>query len=194
MVRQAAFKGLREDKPAEEVRGRGPGRRGRNRRSRRRKPRPSTRKPADAKAGPAVGVMGVTISHPDKPLWPDAGDDGQPVTKLDLARYYEAVGPWMMPHLKGRPCSIIRAPDGIAGETFFQRHAMPGRPTCSSSSRSPATASPIWRSTASRAWPRSRRSAALELHPWNCEPFHPDLPGRLVFDLDPAPDVPLRPP
>jgi bifunctional non-homologous end joining protein LigD len=84
----------------------------------------SSSKSESAESGEA-SVMGVTITKPGKILWPDAGDK-KPVTKLELARYYEAVGTWMIAHLKGRPCSIVRAPDGIQGQHFFQRHAMPG--------------------------------------------------------------------
>src|SRR5262249_5038060 len=70
--------------------------------------------PAWSNAG-ADRVLGVAISKPDKALWPAHGKS-DPVSKLDLARYLEAVGPWMIKHLKGRPCSIIRAPDGIDHE------------------------------------------------------------------------------
>jgi bifunctional non-homologous end joining protein LigD len=121
-VRQAAFKGLREDKPADEVEAGTPASPVENN-----APDPETDKPAPKRLrkGAKVGVMGVMISSPGKPLWPDAGDN-EPVTKLDLAHYHEAVGPWLIDHIRGRPCSIMRTPDGIGGEQFFQRHAMPG--------------------------------------------------------------------
>ena len=113
-VRQAAFKGLREDKPAAEVRAEHP-RSGAE-------PTQIVKARIDRVKGGSDVVMGVVISKPDKPLWPEP--DGY--TKLDLAHYLEKVGPWMIEHLQGRPCSIIRAPNGINGERFFQRHEMKG--------------------------------------------------------------------
>lgn len=185
LVRQGSFKGLREDKPAAEVEAE--------------KPASPTKtdipEPVRAKVsktqrrrGAKAEVMGVLISSPDKPLWPDAGDD-QPVTKEDLARYHEAVGAWLIDHIKGRPCSIIRTPDGIGGEQFFQRHAMPGTSNLIELVKVFGDKKPYLQIDRVEGLAAIAQIGGVELHPWNCEPGLPEVPGRLVFDLDPGPDV-----
>jgi len=205
MIRQASFKGLRRDKPASEVVAELPSpvqssidvpdetlaakvKQSRSRRlvTPQALSNPDVRSSATPK-GVAV-VMGVTLSKPDKILWPDAGDE-KPVTKLDLANYYAAVGDWLMPHLKGRPCSLVRAPDGIAGEQFFQRHAMAGISNLFSLVKVKGDKAPYVQIDRVEALAAVAQIGALEIHPWNCAPDDPEAAGRLVFDLDPAPEV-----
>ncbi len=178
-VRQAAYKGLREDKTAAEVTA---------------EPQPPASVPAAAKSPAArstaarsakdkVVVAGVTITNPDKVLWPASGD--QPaVTKADLARYYERAAERLLPHVADRPVSIIRAPEGIEGERFFQRHAMPGHSPrlklIDVRERKPYVGVADVGGLVAIG-----QSGGLELHPWGCKPGDPETPEQITFDLDP---------
>ena len=192
-IRQAAFKGLREDKPAAEVLAEEPAKTdatGRPRALRRASARPHAAMPARgavATRGADV-VLGVRLTHPDKPLWPAASGE-EPISKRELAGYLAHVGEWMVPHLTGRPCSLVRAPDGIQGQHFFQRHAQPGRGSPFTAVQVSGDRQPYTQIDRVEQLVGAAQMSVVELHPWNNVPGRPELPGRLVFDLDPAPDV-----
>ena len=126
-------------------------------------------------------VAGVAISKPDKELWPG-------VTKLDLARYYEMAAERMLPHIKGRPISMVRAPDGINGQRFFQRHVLAGvaavKPLKARGVKEPYHAIDSVEGLIALA-----QAAVLEIHPWGCKENDPETPERIVIDLDPDPEL-----
>jgi bifunctional non-homologous end joining protein LigD len=127
-------------------------------------------------------IAGVKLSHPEKLLYPEAK-----FAKLDLARYYESVGDWILPHLRQRPLSLVRCPDGWNSECFYQKHASKsvnavvgrilvpeggGKATyMSADSLSALVALVQW--------------GVLELHPWGSRKPRLDRPDRLIFDFDP---------
>ncbi|MDE1973033.1 MAG: DNA ligase D [Hyphomicrobiales bacterium] len=130
VLRQASFKGVREDKSADEVvrevavtkkppaspAGRSSrGRAGNTTTNGKTKNGRGAKQSGSAKQGGSAGALHLT--HPDRVYWPDAG-----VTKKDLAAYYVSVWDWIRPHILGRALSLVRAPEGISGETFFQKH------------------------------------------------------------------------
>jgi len=185
-LRQAAFKGLREDKPAPEVT-QAPQEPTKLRKTGKPDiPAPDLHMPGEPalpRGKQKLIVSGVTISNPDKILWPAA--DGRPaITKAELVRFYEMAAERILPHVADRPVSIIRTPEGITGEKFFQRHAMPG-----SNPRlkliDVKERKPYIGVTDVGGLVAIGQSGGLELHPWGCKPGDPETPEQVTFDLDP---------
>lgn len=153
-VRHGVFLGVREDKPAMSV-------------------------SAEGAPEGRIEVAGVAISHPERVIWPDAG-----VTKLDLARYLEAVGPRMLEDLAERPLAFVRHPDGVAGKGFFQKHKGEGWPEAI---RTFADAAGEERMVLRdvEGIVAAAQMGVVEFHIQGARRDRLYLPDRMVFDLDP---------
>jgi len=135
-------------------------------------------------------VLGVRISHPDKVLWPKS-KLGPAVTKRDLAHYMAAAASKMLPHVAQRPISVVRTPDGITGEVFFQRHKLLGSQVPMLSIKVSGEANPFLGVDSAAGLVALAQQAVTEIHPWGSKKGDPDVPERIILDLDPAPDVPF---
>jgi bifunctional non-homologous end joining protein LigD len=178
-LRHAAFKGIREDKEAEDVT------EGLDNETRP-EPEPTPARRAVRAGGAEVTVAGVKLTHPDRVLWHDQG-----VTKLALAEFYADIADRILPHLVDRPLSLVRCPDGQGGQCFYQKHAWRGLhpsirrvPIRESGKTEEYLAIDDLTGLVSLV-----QMGVLELHPWGSRAGDLERPDRLTFDLDPGEDV-----
>ncbi|WP_347332371.1 non-homologous end-joining DNA ligase [Marinimicrobium locisalis] len=132
-------------------------------------------------------VAGVPITHPDRVLYPEHG-----ITKLDVARYYEELEEHILPHLRHRPLSLLRCPEGLEQDCFFQKH--PDKQFAKDVPRTPipekrgGSSSYLYVSSISElVW--LVQYGVLEFHPWGCQISDVEKPDTLIFDLDPGPNL-----
>jgi bifunctional non-homologous end joining protein LigD len=198
LVRQAAFKGVREDKPPQEVVREKPAPAGAEEgaaaapkgaaetakimtKTAKTKARASARKlPNRRQASPGD----VRFTNPDRVYWADVG-----VTKQDLANYYRSVWDWMAPHIVSRPLALVRCPEGTSGQCFFQKHASAGLTeenlrTVIDSNRRQVIAVEDLDGVLSLV-----QAGVLELHVRGSTIDRLDVCNRIVFDIDPGEGV-----
>lgn len=134
-----------------------------------------------------MSIAGVTITNPDRVVIPEIG-----ATKLDVAKHYAAVAKRMLPHVGGRPLAVVRCPEGIAGQCFFQKH-WPGKlPTTLSSvkiQQGDGRKLPYVVVEDVAGLVTLAQWGVIEVHPWGSRADEPDLPDRIIFDVDPGPGV-----
>ena len=183
LLRQAAYKGLREDKPVGEI--------VRESASEVEPVPPSARPAVVASAsGPrgsgVITVAGVRVTHPEKILYPEQG-----LSKGDLANFYAAIGDFILPHLRQRPLTLVRCPAGRLGGCFYQKHLKEALPPS-------LRTIPIQDQEGSEEYIvlddlpgliALVQLGVLEIHPWGSREGDLEHPDRLTFDLDPAPGL-----
>ncbi|MDD0968275.1 MULTISPECIES: DNA ligase D [Pseudomonas] len=174
-VRHAVFHGLREDKPAKDIT------------EERAKPMKTSKAQSTAPSQSDLADGKVRITHPDRVIDASSG-----TTKMQLAEYYASVAEWILPQLKDRPVALVRAPDGIAGDLFFQKNAenlaIPGIRTLDKE----LTGQPVMLINNAEALIGAVQMSTVELHTWNATTTDLDKPDRFVLDLDPDPALPWK--
>ncbi len=179
VLRHAAFMGLREDKDAKEVVRDMPSSPPASEPA---KPAPQRAPVSIARDGSTV-FEGVRLTHADRVLYPDNG-----ITKLDLARYYADAADWTLPHLVHRPLSLLRAPTGVGGEHFFQKHAGASVPAAVTRIEIDGE---IHLAIEDLSGLLSLvQIGVLEIHPWGSTIDSLEQPDRVTFDLDPDEGLP----
>jgi bifunctional non-homologous end joining protein LigD len=201
LVRQAAFKGVREDKPAAEVVREMPAMRDRKAsapakkaakkpakaaaqaaRSATKRSQPAPRGAARAPAGAKPwSDTDVRFTHPDRVYWVDVG-----ITKQDLADYYRDVWDWMAPHVKGRPLALVRCPDGTKGQCFFQKHASAGLTEQNLHTVIDRNGRQILAVEGLEGLLSLVQAGVLEVHVRGSKIDSLDICDQIIFDLDPG--------
>jgi bifunctional non-homologous end joining protein LigD len=193
LVRQAAFKGLREDKPAKDVR--------REEASVAPKPRGARQASHVAPAAVAAKVTGVKASskpsaasapvrltHPEKIL-----DAETQLTKQQLADYYFSIASYMLPYIEGRPLSLVRCPEGSEKPCFYQKHANhmvpPGIGAVDVPDKKTGKIEPYITLSTAEALAGLAQMGVLEVHPWGSRNDDLEHPDRIIIDLDPDPAI-----
>ncbi|KAA0695943.1 DNA ligase D [Halopseudomonas laoshanensis] len=186
IVRQAAFIALREDKPAVDIIEEQP-----------QAPddiqaaagQPHKRVTRKRKTNFGDKLSGVTISHPERVIDKQSG-----ATKHDLAAFYDSIQDWIIPQLSGRPVSLLRAPEGVDGEQFFQKHAEHlSIPDIRHLDKSldPGHA-PLMQIDSVKALVGAVQMGCIELHTWGALSTSIEKPDSIVLDLDPDPKLPWK--
>jgi bifunctional non-homologous end joining protein LigD len=194
LVRQASFKGLREDKPAKEVEREVAipplrARQGSSPDGKDSKSRSKISRGEKINRGERSPVPALAITHPDKVLDAESG-----MTKQQLAEYYLAVKDHLLPHIAGRPLSIVRCPSGSSKPCFFQKHVGSGLPDGISGvpikSRKSGETDQYLTLDSAEGLVGLAQMGVLEIHTWGSQNRAIEKPDRIVFDLDPDESIP----